>query len=124
MKHVVNGRGPNRILNGESMRSISGPKANHCVWLSERAMHVPLVAAVIRKKVVDHAIETRPVGAVVSVCRLRAGNCDMRIRISLDRSLTSRLVSPSKRDLHERAVIGPGSKIPALPCLVRGARND
>src|SRR6185503_1102409 len=40
------------------------------------------------------------------------------------RSIASRLVSPRKRNFHERAVIGPRREIPALPCLFRGVRND
>src|ERR1043165_6075870 len=124
MKHVLNRRRPNRILNGESMRSISSPEANHRVWRRERAVPGPLIAAVVINKIVDHAIETRPVRAVVSIRRLRAGNRDMRVGISFNRSITRRLISPRKRDLHERAVIGPGSEVPAFPRFFRGVRND
>src|SRR5215218_8371911 len=84
MQDVMNRGGPNRVLNCESMRSISGPKANHRVWLREGPMHVPLITAIIGEEIVDHTIKPRPVGAVVSIRCLRAGHCNMRIRISFD----------------------------------------
>src|SRR5689334_6317287 len=124
MQDVMNCRGPNGVLNCEPMRSISGPKADHRVWLREGSMHVPLITAIIGKEVVDHAIKTRPVGAVVSVCCLCARDCNMRIRISFDRSVARSLVSSRKRDLHERAMIGPGREVTRLPCFVCRVRHN
>src|SRR6185295_11001490 len=98
MQDVMNRRGPDSVLNCQTMRSISGPKANHRVWLCERSMHVPLIAAVVREEIVDHTIETRPVGAVVGIRRLCAGDCNVRIRIALDRSVARGLVSSRESD--------------------------
>src|SRR6185369_5561054 len=123
MQDVVNRGGPNSVLNCQSMRSISGPKANHRVRLSEGPMQVPLITAVVGKEIVDHTIETRPVGAVVSIRSLRTGDCDMRIRISFDRRVASGLVSARESDLHERPVIGPRSKVLRLRCFFRRVRR-
>src|SRR4029079_7512144 len=84
----------------------------------------PVVTAVVGNEVIDHTIKTRPVGAVVSIRSLRAGDCDMRIRISLDRCLASSLVSSRESDLHERPVIGPRSKVPRLPCFLCRVRHN
>src|SRR5215216_5490810 len=87
-------------------------------------MNVPLITTVVGEEIIDHTIKARPVGAVVSICRLCAGDCDMRIRISLDRSVASSLVGPRESDLHERSVIGPRSKVARLPRFVCRDRNN
>src|SRR3954447_24638987 len=111
MQDVMNRRCPNRVLNRESMRAISCPKANHRVRLREGAMYVPLIAAIVRKKIVDHTIETRPVGPVIGIGCLCTGDGNMRIGIALDCSIASSLISPRESDLHERSVIGPRRKV-------------
>src|SRR6185369_7658770 len=124
MQDVMNRGGPDCVLNRESMRSISGPKANHCVRLGEGAMHVPLITAVVGKKIIDHAIETRPVSTVVSIRCLCAGDCNMSVRVALDRGVSSCLISSRERDLHERSMIGPGSKVSALARFFGGVGDD
>src|SRR6476659_6836900 len=104
MQNVMNRRGPDRVLNCEAMRSISSPKANHRVWLREGSMHVPLITAVVGEEIVDHTIKPRPVSPVVSICCLCAGDGNMRIRISLDRSVASSLIRSRESYLHERSV--------------------
>src|ERR1044071_3014111 len=124
VQHVINCRGPDRVLNGQSMRSVSGPKANHRVWFRERSMHVPLMAAVVREEIVDYAIETRPIGAVVSIRSLRAGNCDVCVPVTFDRGITSSLVSARESDLHESAVVRPRSEVPGLSSFIGGVRDN
>src|ERR1044072_1513728 len=105
------------------MRSISSPEADHRVWLRERSMHVPLIAAVVRKEIVDYTIETRPIGAVVSICSLCAGNCDVCIGISLDRCVTCSLVSARESNLHEGSMVRPRSEVPRLSRFIGCVRD-
>ena len=123
MQHVMNRRGPNCVLHGETMRTISRPIANHRVGPGERAMHIPLVAAIIRKKVIDDAVKTRPVGPIVRVSGLRPGNGDMRLAIALYDSVTHSLIGACKGDLHESAVVRPRGKVAELAGLVACIRN-
>src|SRR6185295_19800663 len=87
-------------------------------------MHVPLIAAVVREEIVDYTIETRPIGAVVSIRGLCAGNCDVRIRIAFDRGVTSSLICARESDLHESSVVGPWSEVPGLAGFVGCVRDN
>src|SRR5436189_4524094 len=77
-------------------------------------MHVPLIAAIVRKKIVDYAIKSSPVCSVISVCCLCARDGDMRIAIALNHGVTRHLICASESDLHEGAMVCPGREVPGL----------
>src|SRR5256714_15262111 len=106
--------GPNGVLSGERVRAVPSPEPDHRVRFRKRSMHVPLIAAVVGEEIIDDAIESRPVGAVVGVSCLSSRDCDMGIGISLSRGVTGGLVRTRKRNFHKRAMIGPGSIISSL----------
>src|SRR6266496_1595708 len=86
-------------------------------------MHIPLISTVVGEEVVDHPVKARPVCAIVSIGRLRAGNGDMRIPVTLDDCVTHGLIRARERDLHESAVVGPGCKVAALARFFSGRWN-
>src|SRR6266540_5654628 len=87
-------------------------------------MHVPLIAAVIRKEVVDYAVKARPVRSVIGVSSLRPRDGDMRLTIALYDSVACRLIGPPKSNLHESAVVRPGSEATDLARLLSCIGND
>src|SRR6185503_3001622 len=86
-------------------------------------MHVPLITTVVRKEIVNDSIKTRPVGAVVGVSGLRAGDGDVGVLVTLYDCVTRYPVSPRESDLHEGAMIRPGREVAVLPCFTRSERN-
>src|SRR5258705_10026938 len=86
-------------------------------------MHVPLVTAVVRKEVIDYAVEARPVGSVIGVSSLRAGDGDMGVLITLYHCVARYLVGPRESDLHESAMIRPGGEVTALAGFISGEGN-
>src|SRR6266576_4380843 len=86
-------------------------------------MHVPLVAAVIGKKVVDDTVEARPVRSVISVSGLGSGDGDVCVLITLYHCVARYLIGTRESDLHKSAMVSPGSEIPALARFVSGEGN-
>src|SRR5215204_1142685 len=77
-------------------------------------MQVPLIAAIVRKKIVDYAIKSSPICSVIRVCCLCARDSDMRIAIAFNHSVTRHLICASESDLHEGAMVCPGREVPGL----------
>src|SRR5258706_16396548 len=86
-------------------------------------MHVPLVAAVIGKKVVDDTVEARPVRSVISVSGLGSGDGDVCVLITLYHCVARNLIGTRESDLHKSAMVSPGGEITAVARFDSGEGN-
>ena len=120
----MNGRRPNGVLDGNSVRAVARPESNHGLRLGKGAMKVPLVTAVIGDEIVNHLVETVPVAAVVSRRNLGTGHGNVPVRISRQHGITHCLVSVGEANFHKRTMVSPGCEIARLHGLFGGERQD
>ena len=119
-EHALQGRAPDLVAHPDAAAPVARPEAHAGPRLGERAMHVPLVAAVVGQEVVDDAVEPGPVGPVPGRRDLGARERDAPFGVALHHRVAHHLVGVREGRLHVGAVVGPGREDARLSGLVGG----